>query len=66
MAQNNGIAYCGDQLIGVSITMVILQIIIVIARFYTRYMQRIAIGIDDYLIVPAVVCFFPRPRIAIR
>ena len=55
MEQSNKIAYCGDQLIGVSITIAILQTIIVGARFYTRHWQRLATGIDDYLMIPALV-----------
>ncbi|KAJ5473525.1 hypothetical protein N7475_003091 [Penicillium sp. IBT 31633x] len=55
MEQSNGIAYCGDQLIGVSIMIAILQTIVVGARFYTRYMQKLSIGLDDYLIVPALL-----------
>ncbi|KAJ6002280.1 hypothetical protein N7522_007507 [Penicillium canescens] len=55
MEQSNRIAYCGDQLIGVSITIAILQTIIVGARFYTRYWQRLATGIDDYLMIPALL-----------
>jgi hypothetical protein len=64
MGQSDGIASCGDQLIGVSITIAIVQTIIVGARFYTRYSQKIAIGLDDYLIVPALVSQSINPCIA--
>jgi hypothetical protein len=60
MEQSNRIAYCGDQLIGVSITIAILQTIIVGARFYTRYWQKLAAGLDDYLMVPALVSLLVR------
>jgi hypothetical protein len=55
MGQSDGIASCGDQLIGVSMTIAIIQTIIVGARFHTRYMQKMAIGLDDYLMIPALV-----------
>jgi hypothetical protein len=55
MEQSNKIVYCGDQLIRVSITIAILQTIIVGARFYTRYWQRLPTEIDDYLMIPALV-----------
>lgn len=63
MEQSNGIAYCGDQLIGVSIMIAILQTIVVGARFYTRYMQKLSIGLDDYLIVPALVSLLIQPYV---
>lgn len=56
MAESTGtVAYCGQQLIGVSIAIAAIQIIIVGARFYTRHVQRVANGIDDYLMIPALV-----------
>ncbi|KAI9044584.1 uncharacterized protein KD926_000495 [Aspergillus affinis] len=48
-------SYCGESLMGVAIAMAVVQIVIVVARFYTRYMQRVACALDDYLIVPALV-----------
>ncbi|CAG7968649.1 unnamed protein product [Penicillium nalgiovense] len=54
MADTSTVAYCGQQLIGVSIAIAAIQIIIVGARFYTRYIQRVANGIDDYLMIPAL------------
>ncbi|KAL3477450.1 hypothetical protein BJX99DRAFT_246211 [Aspergillus californicus] len=54
MADSN-VAYCGQQLMGVSISIAALQVIIVGARFYTRYTQRVENGIDDYLMIPALI-----------
>ncbi|KAI9367647.1 hypothetical protein BJX61DRAFT_527392 [Aspergillus egyptiacus] len=48
-------SYCGDRLLGVSIAIAVVQIIVVPARFYTRYLQRISCTWDDYLIVPALI-----------
>ncbi|KAL4902753.1 hypothetical protein BDW74DRAFT_157519 [Aspergillus multicolor] len=48
-------SYCGDRLLGVSIAIAVVQIIVVPARFYTRYTQRLACTLDDYLIIPALV-----------
>ncbi|PLB44745.1 hypothetical protein P170DRAFT_479293 [Aspergillus steynii IBT 23096] len=53
--QNVDVSYCGDSLMGVAIAIAVVQILIVVARFYTRYMQRVACALDDYLIVPALV-----------
>ncbi|OQE27988.1 hypothetical protein PENFLA_c005G06677 [Penicillium flavigenum] len=55
MADTSTVAYCGQQLIGVSVAIAAIQIIIVGARFYTRYIQRVANGIDDYLMIPALI-----------
>jgi hypothetical protein len=52
---SDSIAYCGQQLLGVSITIAIVQILVVGGRLYTRQMQKVAYGIDDYLIIPALV-----------
>ncbi|KAL4745492.1 hypothetical protein BDW72DRAFT_208160 [Aspergillus terricola var. indicus] len=48
-------SYCGDKLLGVSIAIAAVQIIVVPARFYTRYIQRIKCTLDDYLILPALI-----------
>ncbi|KAJ5082052.1 hypothetical protein N7532_011095 [Penicillium argentinense] len=45
----------GNALIGVSIALSIVQIIFVAARFLTRYMQRIRFGLDDYMILIALI-----------
>ncbi|KAJ5722686.1 hypothetical protein N7488_000721 [Penicillium malachiteum] len=55
MIEGSSVAYCGQQLIGVSIAIAVLQILIVAARFYARYTQRQKYGIDDYLIMLASV-----------
>lgn len=52
---SDSVAYCGQQLIGVSIAIAIVQIIVVGGRLYTRHVQKVAYGIDDYLIIPALV-----------
>ncbi|KAL4737912.1 hypothetical protein BDV11DRAFT_190637 [Aspergillus similis] len=48
-------SYCGNRLFGVSIAIAVVQIIVVPARFYTRYIQRIKCTLDDYLIIPALI-----------
>lgn len=55
MEDTGAVAYCGQQLICVSIAIAAAQIIVVGARFYTRYMQKVACGSDDYFIIPALV-----------
>lgn len=47
--------YCGDSLIGISIAIAAVQAIVVAARFYTRFLQRVKCGLDDYLIILALV-----------
>ncbi|PYI19151.1 hypothetical protein BO99DRAFT_147385 [Aspergillus violaceofuscus CBS 115571] len=49
------VPYNGGSLLGVAIAMAILQIVGVIARFYTRHSQRIAYALDDFLIVIALI-----------
>lgn len=53
--QSPHVPYNGGSLLGVAIAMAILQIVAVIARFYTRYSQRLAYALDDFLIVIALV-----------
>jgi hypothetical protein len=48
-------SYCGDRLLGVSIAIAVVQIVVVPARFYTRYIQHVTCTLDDYLIIPALV-----------
>ncbi|KAJ5915995.1 hypothetical protein N7504_000010 [Penicillium tannophilum] len=55
MEDTGAVAYCGQQLICVSIAIAAAQIIVVGARFYTRYMQKVACGSDDYFIIPALI-----------
>ncbi|KAE8323483.1 hypothetical protein BDV39DRAFT_217727 [Aspergillus sergii] len=52
---NTDVAYCGDSLMGVSIAIGVVQILVVAARFYARYLQRVACAVDDYLIIPSLV-----------
>jgi hypothetical protein len=47
--------YNGNVLVGATIAITILQIVFVAARFYTRFLQRAKIGLDDYLILLALV-----------
>ncbi|PYI25960.1 hypothetical protein BP00DRAFT_451630 [Aspergillus indologenus CBS 114.80] len=49
------VPYNGGSLLGVAIAMAILQIVVVIARFYTRHSQRIAYALDDFLVVIALI-----------
>lgn len=65
MGDTGTVAYCGQQLIGVSIAIAVAQITIVGARFYTRYMQKVACGSDDYFVIPALVRMTRPPRFKI-
>ncbi|KAJ6011669.1 hypothetical protein N7451_003081 [Penicillium sp. IBT 35674x] len=55
MEDTGAVAYCGQQLICASIAIAVAQIIVVGARFYTRYMQKVACGSDDYFIISALI-----------
>ncbi|OKL58533.1 hypothetical protein UA08_06369 [Talaromyces atroroseus] len=55
MSSSSATSYCGQQLIGVSIAIAVIQILVVGARFYTRYLQQTAYWLDDYLIVLALI-----------
>lgn len=48
----------------VSILLPILGIIIVGLRVYTRVLQRMSLGIDDWLVVPALVRTVDRSMIS--
>jgi hypothetical protein len=48
--------YGGNALVGVAVTIAVVQILFVVARFYTRFTQRMKICVDDYLILLALVC----------
>lgn len=50
----------GTALIIVSVVLSVAQIVFVAARFYTRYMQRMKCGIDDYVMLFALVRIVPR------
>lgn len=45
----------GSALIIVSVVLSFLQIVFVAARFYTRYMQRMKCGLDDWVMLIALV-----------
>lgn len=45
----------GTALIIVSVVLSVVQIVFVAARFYTRYMQRMRCGLDDYVMLCALV-----------
>ncbi|KAL4793560.1 hypothetical protein BDV19DRAFT_213420 [Aspergillus venezuelensis] len=47
--------YCGDPLMGVSISIAVIQCVLVATRFYTRHLQRLKCTWDDYLMIPALV-----------
>lgn len=49
----------GKALIIVSVVLSVVQIVFVVARFYTRYMQRVKCGIDDYVMLFALVRIVP-------
>ncbi|RDH16310.1 hypothetical protein M747DRAFT_325614 [Aspergillus niger ATCC 13496] len=49
------IPYNGDALIGVSVAIAVVQIVVVVARFYTRRLQQLALALDDYLILLALI-----------
>ncbi|KAJ5180444.1 hypothetical protein N7492_003654 [Penicillium capsulatum] len=46
----------GNVLFGVGVSLSVLQIAFVVARFYTRYLLRTRCGVDDYVILIALVC----------
>jgi len=48
--------YSGNALVGAAISIAVVQIVFVAAKFYTRSMQRMKICFDDYLILLALVC----------
>ncbi|RAL09235.1 uncharacterized protein BO97DRAFT_427504 [Aspergillus homomorphus CBS 101889] len=54
-SDSSNVPYNGGSLLGVAIAVAIIQIVSVVARFYTRHTQRIAYALDDFLIVIALV-----------
>jgi hypothetical protein len=46
----------GSALIGISLTLSVLQILFVTARFYTRSLQHTQPSADDYVMLIALVC----------
>lgn len=47
--------YGGNALVGAAIGISVVLVLFVAARFWTRFMQRVKIGLDDYLILLALV-----------
>lgn len=47
--------YNGDALVGAAAAIAAVQILFVAARFFTRFMQRMNIAVEDYLILLALV-----------
>ncbi|KAJ5340908.1 hypothetical protein N7541_010032 [Penicillium brevicompactum] len=45
----------GNALLGAAIGIAVVQILFVTARFFTRFIQRMKIGVDDYLILFALL-----------
>ncbi|GKZ72195.1 hypothetical protein AnigIFM50267_008557 [Aspergillus niger] len=52
---DSDVPYNGDALIGVSVAIAVVQIVVVVARFYTRRLQQLALALDDYLILLALI-----------
>ena len=48
--------YSGDDLIRVSAVFIVLQILIVGARFFAKTKVVAPLGVDDYVILPALLC----------
>ncbi|KAF9253147.1 hypothetical protein DTO013E5_465 [Penicillium roqueforti] len=46
--------YNGNSIVGATAAIAAVQVVFVAGRFYTRFMQRMKIGIDDYLILLAL------------
>ena len=53
--EGDPLSHDGTFLIRLTITLSVLQIFFVVARFYTRYMQHMHCGADDYVILVALV-----------
>lgn len=49
----------GNILFGVGVALSVVQIVLVAARFYARYLQRVRCGVDDYVILIALVWIAP-------
>ena len=58
--------YGANILVGAAISIAVIQILFVAARFYTRFMQKVKVGIDDYLILLALVCHIKRVDVVER
>jgi hypothetical protein len=49
-------AYNGNVVVGTAIAIAVLQIFFVGAKLGTRCMQRMKLGVDDYLVLLSLVC----------
>ena len=47
--------YDGGSLYAINIAFIILEIIFVALRFYARYLSNAKLGVDDILMVPALI-----------
>jgi hypothetical protein len=47
--------YSGNGLVGPTAAIAAVQTVFVAAKFYTRFIQRVKFGLDDYLILLALV-----------
>ena len=48
--------YKGNQLVGVAVTFIILDILFVGARFFAKTRVVAGLGADDYVLLPALPC----------
>ena len=48
-------AYIGDRSVNVAIAFIVLQVVVVAARFYARTKVFASLAIDDFLTIPALV-----------
>ena len=48
-------AYIGHELVAVAVMFIVLDIICVALRITARYLSKTSIGLDDYLVVPALI-----------
>ncbi|KAJ5902610.1 hypothetical protein N7495_003138 [Penicillium taxi] len=46
---------CGKAFIAACVVLSVVQIMVVAARFYTRHKKRILYGLDDYLVLFALI-----------
>lgn len=55
-SQGNPPSQNGQALIATGISLSVVVVVFAIARFYTRRLQRIKFGVDDWVFLIAVVC----------
>ena len=58
-------AYTGDQLVNVAIAFIPLSLFFVGLRFYSRYLSKTRLGLDDYLCIVSLVLQIAESAIAI-